>query len=105
MPCLMGAPTASGLPLDHNLPIFAVAAPTNMPVKATWVKMRLDQGPCRWLILADKMNPRYIGERGYDLTPAALRTLGVTPTKHWSGKLTPCLSHNFYKPYQAGVKP
>jgi len=89
--CQKGAITASGIPIDGKLPIIAIAAPTRMILRPHWVHMQLEgKESCHWLLLADKMNPRYIGKRGFDLTPSALRTLGVTPDPTWSGNLIMC---------------
>lgn len=100
--CAEGAITASGVPLSYKLPIVAVAAPTKLRMKAYWVKMRIKgKAKCKWLLLADKMNPRYIGKRGFDLTPPALSKLGVRPSSTWSGHVELCLDQrNFFKPYR-----
>lgn len=78
-PCIKGQPTASGVLLDPDAPQAAIAAPTNMRMRPVTVYMRVPGGPCVAIQVIDKMNPRYIGERGFDLTPGALRALGVEP--------------------------
>lgn len=78
-PCVKGQPTASGVLLDPNLPQAAIAAPTNLRMYPVSVYMRVPGGPCVAIQVVDKMNPRYIGKRGFDLTPGALRALGVEP--------------------------
>lgn len=78
-PCVEGQPTASGLPLRPDLPTAAVAAPTNLRMYPVVVHMRVPGGPCVEILVNDKMNPRYIGKRGFDLTPGALKALGLEP--------------------------
>jgi hypothetical protein len=92
--------TASGITLGSGLPIVAVAAPTKMRTRPYWVKMRVGDSKCKYLLVADKMNPRYIHTRGFDLTPAALRKLGINPSPHWSGKVEVCWQGEFFKPYR-----
>lgn len=103
--CDSRATTSSGIPLTNSLPIIAVAAPSRVTFKAHWVRMKADNKKCAWLLLADKMNPRYVGNRGFDLTPEALRRLSIKPHKHWSGTLTPCFKGQWYKPYIQGKEP
>jgi hypothetical protein len=94
-PCLRGAKTASGeLFQPHRVPSAAVPAPTNKRLRASWIGLRL-QGvpgaPCVRVRLNDKANPRWIGKRGLDLSPAAVRELTQNlPTPHWSGKVEQC---------------
>lgn len=76
-PCIKGQPTASGIPLDPDAPQAAVAAPTNLRMYPVTVYMRVSGGPCVAIEIVDKMNPRYIGRRGFDLTKGALRALGL----------------------------
>jgi len=98
--CSSEAVTASGIRLGSGLPIVAVAAPTRMRMRPFWVRMKTENSPCTYLLVADKMNPRYIHDRGYDLTPDALKKLGITPSPHWSGKVEVCWGSNFFKPYR-----
>lgn len=91
VPCVKGAVTASGLPFDPTVPMVAIAAPTAMVLKARTIGLRVPGGKCRGVKLADKMNPRYVGVRGFDLTPAAVALLtGAPATKHWSGRVELC---------------
>lgn len=90
-PCSVGAITASGEPFDPDIPTAAVFAPTALPMRAVVVSVRLGEGVCRWIRVNDKGNPRYIGERGFDITPATIKLLGGTPTKFWSGEVNVCL--------------
>lgn len=89
-PCERGAITASGEPFDPDLPTAAVFAPTNLRIIPTVVHMRIDDGPCAEILVTDKGNPRFIGKRGFDLTPGALRALGIEPHSKWSGYVQPC---------------
>lgn len=89
--CEKGAVTASGVEFDPEIPMAAVAAPTRAKVKPIWIWLQYNSRPCVRILLADKMNPRYIGRRGFDLTPAAVKLLtGQEPTTHWSGKIRVC---------------
>ena len=91
VPCASGATTASGLPFEPKLPSMAVAAPTRLRLAAVYIWVRVESGPCHRVLLSDKMNPRYIGVRGFDLSPAAVRLLtGKPATKHWSGRVFVC---------------
>lgn len=91
VPCEVGAVTASGVPFDPSLPQAAVAAPSDLRLRARSIKLRVDGGPCRKIQLVDKMNPRYIGKRGFDLTPEAVRLLtGKPATAAWSGIVHVC---------------
>lgn len=91
-PCNEEAITASGTPLKDDLPIVALSMPTNRILrKAHTIKISLDGGKtCRRVLLADKKNERFAETKPWDLTPAALKKLGVEPTKHWSGEVTVC---------------
>jgi hypothetical protein len=90
-PCRAGAVTASGEPFNPAAATAAVAAPTRLRIQARWLKLRVDNGSCEWIFLTDKMNPRYIGERGFDLTPAAVELLTKQPaTPTWSGVVHVC---------------
>lgn len=92
IPCSVGAITASGEIFDPEMPTMAVFAPTHMKMKATviYVKLR-GVGKCEYIRVNDKGNPRYIGKRGFDLTPSAIRLLGDIPNRYWSGVIEPCL--------------
>lgn len=94
-PCQRGAITASGEPfLPHRVPSAAVPAPANKRLRGSWIHLRLQgvpDAPCVKIRLNDKANPRWIGTRGFDLSPAAVRELtrGM-PLPHWSGKVERC---------------
>ena len=89
--CAVGAVTASGVPFNPAVPMVAIAMPANRRLVARHVWLRVEGGECRRVRLTDKMNARYIGVRGFDLTPAAVRLLtGKPATKHWSGRVEVC---------------
>lgn len=88
--CEKGAVTASGQPFDPDLPTCAVPAPTKLRMVPIKIYARVDKGPCVMLVCNDKSSPKWIGQRGLDLTPGALRKLGVNPHKHWSGTVHIC---------------
>lgn len=90
--CAVGATTASGEAFDPRIPTAAIAAPSRMQLQARWVWLRIADGPykCVRVRLNDKMNPRWIGRRGFDLTPAAVLKLGGEPTPKWSGRVVVC---------------
>lgn len=90
--CEVGATTASGEGFDPDLPTAALAAPADLRMEARDVWLRLDGGPheCRRIRINDKMHPRWIGVRGFDLTPAAVRRLGGVPTPKWGGRVHVC---------------
>lgn len=93
--CVRGAITASGEPFKpQEIPSAAIAAPFRLKLAAKWVYLKL-QGPypCRKVRLNDKMNPRYLGKRGFDVSPAGVRLLTGRPaTSHWSHVVEVC--HN-----------
>lgn len=94
-PCTEDATTASGEPFQpHSVPSAAVPAPKHKRLRPSTLKLKL-QGvpgaPCVEVRVNDKANPRWIGQRGLDLSPAAVRQLTrQMPTPHWSGKLEQC---------------
>lgn len=91
VPCVSGAITASGVPFAVSVPQVAVAAPTKMRMGASVVWLRVGSGKCYPVALVDKLNPRYIGVRGFDLNPAAQALLtGKPATRHWSGVVHVC---------------
>jgi hypothetical protein len=93
MKCDIGAITASGVPFDPQVPSIAIAAPAHLRIRPTLIYMRIDGGKCKPVWLLDKMNPRWIGIRGFDLTPAAVELLtGKAATPYWSGVVEVCNS-------------
>lgn len=90
-PCSHGAVTASGDIFDPSIPSIAIAAPAHFRLKPTKIFLRVGDGPCKPVLLLDKMNPRYMGIRGFDLTPAAVELLTGTPaTAYWSDIVHVC---------------
>ncbi len=89
--CDKNAVTASGVPFNPDVAMVAIAAPVNLRLTAQYIGLRVPGGVCRKVLLADKMNERWIGVRGFDLTPAAVRLLtGQPATRHWSGRVEVC---------------
>lgn len=90
--CSKGALTASGEVFDPNMPTMAVFSPTKMRMGSIVIYVKLRKvGKCEYIRVNDKGNPRYIGSRGFDLTPAAVRLLGGHATPYWSGIIEPCI--------------
>lgn len=90
-PCAEGAITASGEDFNPQLPQVAIAAPFNMRLKAMPIWLRVEGGLCYKVQLVDKLNERYVGIRGFDLTPAAVALLtGKDATEYWSGVVHVC---------------
>lgn len=90
-PCMVGAFTATGDRFDPALATAAIPAPTKFRFKAFIVKIKDYMGRCRSIRVNDKSNPRWIGKRGLDLTPAAVELLTGKPAhRRWSGKLEFC---------------
>lgn len=100
VPCDIGAITASGVPFRPDVAMVALAAPEGMVLTARYIGLKVAGKKCKRVLLADKMNERYIGIRGFDLTPAAVELLTEKPaTKHWSGQVKICqLEDPFFKP-------
>jgi hypothetical protein len=95
-PCTRGAVTASGEPFrPHRVPSAAVPAPTTKRIQPRWIGLRLQgvpDAPCVAVRLNDKANPRWIGQRGLDLSPAAVQALTQNlPMPYWSGKVEECI--------------
>lgn len=93
--CTDGALTAAGhIFKPHTIPSAAVPAPTKQRMHVHILYLRLQgvpDAPCVAVILNDKANPRWIGKRGFDLSPAAVNALtGGKATPHWSGKVETC---------------
>lgn len=89
--CELGATTASGLPFDPNIPFVAIAAPADYVLRPTVVYLKTRTGRCHALNIIDKMNPRYIGIRGFDLSPAAVTLLTGKPAHpKWQERLYLC---------------
>ena len=88
--CAAGALTSSGETFDPEEPTAAVPAPAKQRTRPMYVSVKAVNGACVNIRINNKANPKYVGRRGLDLTPGALRLLGIEPTKHWSGKLEMC---------------
>ena len=90
-PCELGAITASGEVFDPLRPMAATAAPLSSRVHSRYVGMRVADGLCHPIRIADKSNPRFIGVRGFDLSPKAVELLtGKPATPWWSGRVYLC---------------
>lgn len=91
VPCAYGAITASGEIFDPNTPSAAIAAPFDLQLKPTYVRLKVPGGKCRSIRVTDKMHPRWIGQRGFDLTPAAVKLLtGREALPTWSSQVEVC---------------
>jgi rare lipoprotein A (peptidoglycan hydrolase) len=89
--CSHGAVTASGeIFQPHTQITAAVPAPTNQRMRVTHVTVRVGDGPCVRVKINDKSHARWVGNRGLDLSPAAVRALTGSAPKHWSGELQEC---------------
>lgn len=89
--CEKGAVTSSGEVFDPELPTAAIFAPTALYVPPTPIPLKLgEDGTCKYLNINDKGNPRFIGKRGFDVTPAAISLLGGEAQPTWSANLFIC---------------
>lgn len=89
--CEKGATTASGLTFDPDIAFVAIAAPTEFALKPSIVYLKTKHGRCHPIVIIDKMNPRYIGVRGFDVSPAGVKLLtGKPATSTWQEKLYIC---------------
>lgn len=93
-PCVRGEVTASGEEFrPHAVASAAVASPRGMRLPATDVWLRLADGPypCVRIRLNDKSHPRWMGSRGFDLSPAAVSRLTSRPARRdWSARILVC---------------
>lgn len=91
MPCIKGAVTSSGEIFDPNIPSAALPFPTKRVIKPMSIYISINNGKCILVRLNDKSNPRWIGRRGLDLSPAAIKqSTGEYPDKHWGGTVKLC---------------
>jgi hypothetical protein len=97
MPCTYGAVSSNGAKFDPLEITGAVAAPAEIRIPPTGIRVHLriilqdgQTGPCRRVLITDKMHPRWIGTRGWDLTPGTVAYLGGVPTPQWSAKVELC---------------
>jgi rare lipoprotein A (peptidoglycan hydrolase) len=96
--CSVGAKTASGESFNPN--IIASAAlplPRKFKLKTVMIKLKAKNGKCVTIRVNDRSPEKWIGKRGFEFTPAALRLLGIQPHKKWSGYVELCkdLKTNF----------
>lgn len=89
-PCEYGAITASGEGFDPNKATAAIAAPRNYVLKPMFIGLKTSKSACQKIWINDKLNSRYIGERGFDLTPESVRLLTGKADPTWSGRLYVC---------------
>lgn len=88
--CSKGAITASGEEFDPTLPTAALAVHSGAIMRPVTVIMRVGSGPCVPIRVNDKMNAKWIGKRGFDLSPAALKALTGESSATWTGTVTLC---------------
>lgn len=89
--CKEGAVTSSGMPFNPKLPMVAVPAPSALRFAPMKIGLRVPGGKCVEVWLADKSHPRWIGQRGFDMSPAAVKAItGKTPDRYWSGAVEVC---------------
>jgi hypothetical protein len=94
-PCSAGAITASGEYFEPTKATAAIAAPADFVLDGRYIFIRTAISKCVKVRLNDKMNERYIGERGFDLTPEAVRLLtNADPTPYWSDQVYLCRPYN-----------
>lgn len=92
--CNAKAQTASGLFLEPHLPIVALSMKEGRRLpKGIYLRVRINEGPCIKVLLADKKNPRYKETQPWDVTPAVLKKAGISPSPTWSGELSLCSVH------------
>jgi len=93
-PCLKGAITASGEVFDPEIPTAAVPAPTGFKLsKPINIWVRLPDQTCVKVRINDKSNPRWIADRGLDLSPKAVELLTGERTKHFKQKIELCIDN------------
>lgn len=90
-PCVYGAITASGEIFDPRRVTGAITVPAKMRFKPFTVLVRSYKNECIPLRINDKSNHRWIGKRGFDLTPAAVKAITGRVHKKWSGRLEFCV--------------
>jgi hypothetical protein len=90
-PCKKGAVTASGDIFDPDIPSMAIAIPANYKMPSVTIQVRDVSGKCHTVRLNDKMNEKWIGHRGFDISPAAVELItGKPATPTWSGVIELC---------------
>lgn len=88
--CSTGAVTASGEPFDPDAVAAAIPLPQRRIMRPFDLSLRARDGSCVLVRVNDKSHPRWIGQRGLDLTPGALRALGHEPSATWGGEVQLC---------------
>jgi len=89
--CSIGATTSSGEKFNPLLiASAALPLPRRLKMRALTIKFKAKNGKCVPIRINDKSPEKWIGKRGFELTPAALRILGITPSKKWSGRVELC---------------
>jgi len=88
--CADGATTASGEVFNPQLATAAIPIKGDRVLRPFDIWLRVDGGVCSIIRVNDKLNPRYKLKRSFDLTPGALKKLGVKPNKYWSGNVFKC---------------
>lgn len=88
--CASGATTSSGEAFDPEEATAAVPAPAKQRTRPMYVSVKAANGTCVQIKVNDKSAERWVFRRGLDLTPGALRALGIVPSRYWSGKLELC---------------
>lgn len=99
-PCDESATTASGHPFDPNIPSAAIPMPQNRIMRPFYVCLQNPKtGKKIRLLVNDKTNAKWIGKRGFDLSPAAFRQLTGKDAKAHSQipKLVRCYSNSSSK--------
>ena len=85
VPCDTSATTASGDPFDPQALTVAVPLPRNRIVRPVQLCLEHPKTGRRvWVRVNDKANERWIGQRGFDLTPAVYEALTGKQARTWS---------------------
>jgi hypothetical protein len=85
VPCDSNATTASGERFNPQELTVAVPLPFNRILRP--VRLCLEHpktGNKVWVKVNDKANERWIGQRGFDMTPATYEALTGKPARPWS---------------------
>lgn len=91
--CTKGAITASGQVFDPDLPTAALPTARSTRIKPFKAYLKAKNGStCAWILINDKKNWRYVGQPygGLDMSPGALKALGITPRGTWTGLIEEC---------------
>ena len=83
--CSFDAITASGHEFDPEIPSAAIPLPHNKIMRPFIICVKNpDTGKKIRLLVNDKTNARWIGKRGFDLSPEAFRQLTGRLPEKWS---------------------